>query len=670
MNKGTSIVGVLLGFWAGLGLMWGIEHGGGVQTSAEIASRSGSSAASQASSPLPVGAVDPAWGNADAPVTIVEFSDFECPFCSRVVPTVARIKQAYGESKVRLVWKHNPLSMHANARPAAEAGATVFGLGGDFWKFHDLAFANQRALTPANFAAWAVQAGVDAAQFKQAFDAQRYRAKVDEDMGLARQFELNGTPAFRINGKTLSGAQPFQKFEEMIDAQLAAADALAKTGVAKSKISLELTRRNLAASPKPPQPAPPAERTPDAERNAKGRIASATLLEAWRAAHAHDPVALAKFWSERTNKGPIVEPYPGDPRDVLVTFVLRATAPYVGMFGGPDLGEKPLLRIEDSDVWYLSARMPADSRFDYAFIVADEPPPSWRPFRKGLGPVDRWYKKQLDPNNPLVHFGHSRVELPGSAPQPWIAAKPEVPKGQITELELESASLKESRRVGVYTPPAHDPKRRYPLLIAFDGGSYGLDAGSQMPLPTILDNLIAAKKIPPIVAVLVASGRTRNRDLPGSPPFSEFIANELVPKLRADYHAGMTPAETIVTGSSFGGLCSAYTALHHSDRIGNVLSQSGSFQYVVGSLDEEQPPSAEGGWLIRDYAAAPKRPIRFYLDAGRFEAKLLDANRHMRDVLVAKGYPVTYAEFSGGHDPLQWRGTISDGLIALLAKEP
>jgi protein-disulfide isomerase len=260
MNKGTAIVGFLLSFLAGMGLMWGIARGGGVQIGSEIASQGGGGPESPASSPIPISAEDPSWGNADAPVTIVEISDFECPYCSRVVPTLAQVKQDYGPSKVRIVWKHNPLSSHENARPAAEAAATVHGLGGDFWKFHDLVFANQRALTPANFEAWAVQAGVDAAKFKREFEARKYSAKIDRDMALARQIEPRGTPAFRINGKTLSGAQPFQKFKEMIDAQLAAADALAKTGVAKGKISLELTKRNFASTPqqaqKPQQPRP------------------------------------------------------------------------------------------------------------------------------------------------------------------------------------------------------------------------------------------------------------------------------------------------------------------------------------------------------------------------------------------------------------------------------
>jgi enterochelin esterase family protein len=404
-----------------------------------------------------------------------------------------------------------------------------------------------------------------------------------------------------------------------------------------------------------------------AERLAKDRIASPRLLEVWRAVRAKDAAAIAKFWSELKGKAPIVEPYPGEPRDVLVTFVMRATAPYVGMLGGPDFREKPLVRLEGSDLWYLSARMPADSRFDYSFIVDDGPPPYRLPYRKDRGPDPRFAKRQNDPNNPLARFGQSRVELPGAPPQPWIVAKPEVPKGKLAELKLKSAQLEETRRVGIYTPPGFEPKRRYPLLIVFDGEVYGLDSFTLIPVPTILDNLIAAKKIPPIVAALVANQGTRGRDLRGSAPFSAFIAKELVPKLRAEYRAGLSPAETIVAGSSFGGLCSAYTAFHHSDVIGNVLSQSGAYQYVLGALDSDLSPFVDGGWLIRDYAAVPRRPIRFYLDAGLFEADLLEINRRMRDVLVAKGYPLTYVEFSGGHDFGTWRGTIADGLIALLA---
>jgi enterochelin esterase family protein len=401
---------------------------------------------------------------------------------------------------------------------------------------------------------------------------------------------------------------------------------------------------------------------------ANERFASPRARELWSAVRMHRKDTVEKIWKDLDGKSPIVEPYPGNDKDALVTFVYRSSSPYVGMIGGDGFREKPLVRLGDSDLWSLTLRVPADSRFDYAFIVADGPPDHHRPFKPGFGRDARFAGIKLDPNNKNQRFNMSRAELPGAPPQPWIEAKADLPKGKITPLVIESKLLAEKRKLGVYTPPGFDKTKKYPLLIAFDGETYGLDAGAMIPLPTILDNLIAAKKIPPIVAVLVASQGTRNRDLPGSAPFSAFLAKELVPKMRADFRAGMTPADTIVTGSSFGGLCSAYTALHHSNVFGNVLSQSGSYQFKQEALASDVSPSVEGGWLTKDYVASKKLPIRFYLDAGRFEEDLLTSNRHMRDVLRAKGYTVTYAEFSGGHDYWLWRHTIADGLIALLHK--
>lgn len=408
--------------------------------------------------------------------------------------------------------------------------------------------------------------------------------------------------------------------------------------------------------------------TPDAyaEQQANDRFASPTVRALFTAARTHRQDVLDKAWDALDGKSPIVEPYPGDAKDVLVSFVYRSKMPYVGMLGGNGFREKPLVRLADSDLWSLTMRMPADSRFDYAFIATDSPPDYHRPFKPGFGRDARFAKIALDPHNKNTRFMFSRADLPGAAPQPWIAAKPDVAKGTIVPLTIASKLLKEDRKLGIYTPPGYDAKKTYPLLIVFDGEAYGLGDGAMIPLPTILDNLIAAKKIPPIVAALVANQGTRERDLPGSAPFSAFLANELVPKLRSQFRAGLTAADTIVTGSSFGGLCAAYTVLHHANVIGNALSQSGSFQFKQGAIGNDISPSVEGNWLTRDYAKTKKLPIRFYLDAGLFEEELLTSNRHMRDVLLAKGYPLTYVEFSGGHDYWMWRHTIADGLVALL----
>jgi protein-disulfide isomerase len=250
MNKGTAIVGFLLSFIAGMFLMWGVDRRSGV----EIAAEPGSAVAGDfdhSAASVPVTPKDPIWGKSGAPVTIVEISDFECPFCSRVGPTMKQIKETYGPDKVRIVWKHQPLPFHKNARPAHEAAATVMGLAGSdaFWKFHDSAFANQKDLTPENFEKWAVAAGVDLAKFKEAYAAKKFASKVDDDMKMAKTVGATGMPAFRINGVTVSGAQPFDKFKEVIDAQLEEAKKLTASGVKALDVYVQLTNKNQTAQP-------------------------------------------------------------------------------------------------------------------------------------------------------------------------------------------------------------------------------------------------------------------------------------------------------------------------------------------------------------------------------------------------------------------------------------
>jgi protein-disulfide isomerase len=244
MNKGTAIVGFFLSFLAGLALMWGLDRAHGIGFGPDLAVVSGG--LDHSAAPVPVTAKDPIWGRADAPVTIVEISDFQCPFCSRVGGTIEQIKKTYGPEKVRIVWKHNPLPFHKDARPAHEAAATVFGIAGSdaFWKFHDLLFQNQKNLSETNFEKWAAQAGADAAKFKTEYAAKKFAAKVDEDLAMSRKVGATGTPAFRINGITLVGAQPFEKFKELIDQQLVEANKLSASGTSKDKIYVELCKKN------------------------------------------------------------------------------------------------------------------------------------------------------------------------------------------------------------------------------------------------------------------------------------------------------------------------------------------------------------------------------------------------------------------------------------------
>jgi enterochelin esterase-like enzyme len=205
------------------------------------------------------------------------------------------------------------------------------------------------------------------------------------------------------------------------------------------------------------------------------------------------------------------------------------------------------------------------------------------------------------------------------------------------------------------------------LLVVFDGESYG--RGGAIPAPTILDNLIYKLKIPPTVAVLVNSQKTRERDLLCSEAFAMFVAKELVPWVREKYHATNDPTRTVVAGSSYGGLAAAWTAFRHPEVFGNVLSQSGSFNYTpksVGAQDIDY--YSETGWLIRLFVREPILSLRFYLQVGRFEG-LSEPNRHLRDILEAKGYQVIFAEYSGNHDYLSWRDSLGEGLIALVGDQ-
>jgi protein-disulfide isomerase len=163
---------------------------------------------------------DPVRGNQQAAVTIVEFSDFECPFCGRVEPTLAQVQQAYG-SKVRLVWKHQPLSIHANALPAALA-AEAAREQGKFWEMHDMIFSNQTALSDVAYERWATELGLDLTQFRASILSRRNLTRIQEDSVEGSKLGAGGTPTFFVNGEKLVGAQPFEQFKTVIDRQLLA----------------------------------------------------------------------------------------------------------------------------------------------------------------------------------------------------------------------------------------------------------------------------------------------------------------------------------------------------------------------------------------------------------------------------------------------------------------
>ncbi len=255
MNSGVATVGFLLAFLAGGALVWGYEaHGGG---DARASAASAGAAWSDAEAAIPVSSADPVWGSRTAPVTIVEFSDFQCPFCGRAEPAIAQLKEHYGKDKLRFVWKDEPLSMHEKAKPAAEAGQGVFALAGNdaFWKFHDAAFKSQAALGAESYVRWAKDAGVpDMAKYQAGLSAHTWADKVDKNAAAGNAAGITGAPAFFVNGVLVSGAQPVDKYEAVIDQELQKAQAKLASGVPADKVYVVMSQENRksAAAKAPP----------------------------------------------------------------------------------------------------------------------------------------------------------------------------------------------------------------------------------------------------------------------------------------------------------------------------------------------------------------------------------------------------------------------------------
>ncbi len=160
-------------------------------------------------------------GPAAARITVVEFSDFQCPFCKRVGPTLEQIEKAYGD-KVRIAFKHLPLPMHPMAESAARASEAAHRQG-KFWEMHDKLFADQQALSEQAYEKHAKEIGLDVERFKKDFTSPEVKARVEADAREANQLGVGGTPGFFVNGRFLSGAQPFEAFKTLIDQELAQA---------------------------------------------------------------------------------------------------------------------------------------------------------------------------------------------------------------------------------------------------------------------------------------------------------------------------------------------------------------------------------------------------------------------------------------------------------------
>ncbi len=409
-----------------------------------------------------------------------------------------------------------------------------------------------------------------------------------------------------------------------------------------------------------------------------------------------DRSTLEVFWKEISEKdAPLIEPIKGDTRHVLVTFLWRAKGETNNVYlfsyalTFPDevgIRQGQLNRLLDTDVWFRSYVIRSDARITYVFSPNDSLiPEDMQKRRANILP---------DPLNPkrgssLESPESSILELPGLPPPTWTKKRTDAPIGKVEERRLKSILWSDERALRIYTPSGYNPSSDYGLLILFDGQYYADQ------VPTILDNLIADGATAPMVAVMIDNidNQSRLRELHCNERFTDFIAKEIIPWVRQNYHVTTDPRRVVIGGTSAGGLAAAFAGLLHPELFGNILSNSGSFAWKPGMLDRYLDPDnpskfdngryTDFGWLIRQFAEKSKQPLRFYLDAGLMEDLAprrplqagdtssagdlsgLVANRYMRDVLIAKGYEVRYYEFNGGHSDGRYQ-TLANGLLALV----
>lgn len=406
-------------------------------------------------------------------------------------------------------------------------------------------------------------------------------------------------------------------------------------------------------------------------------------IEALRKQVASGNTDTTGFWKQVTQEGtPLVETIEKDPQHQLVTFLWRGTSETrnvfpVGSFkvGGLYPLDYVFHQIPSTDVWYLTVRLPTGARFTYG--LSENDPLVFNGFQP-----ERFATTQVDPLNPhrwgcapdpTRYDCQSMAENKGAVPQPWIIKNPSVAAGTIEKHKIHSELLKNDHDLSIYLPAGYKANATpYDLVVIFDESAYL----TKVPTPVIVDNLIAASRIPPTVAVLIAnpSQTSRNAELTPNPKFADFLAKELIPWIHAHYNVTNDPGSIVVAGSSLGGLTATYAAYRHPEVFGSVLCQSGSFWWAPdhsGAIPDGV--TTETGWMAKQFIASPKLPLRFYMDAGAFEfdsngtgGGILETSRDMRDVLLAKGYEIHYQQFVGGHDYLSWRGTFADGLIDLI----
>jgi enterochelin esterase family protein len=331
------------------------------------------------------------------------------------------------------------------------------------------------------------------------------------------------------------------------------------------------------------------------------------------------------------------------------TFVWRGRKPpkLIGDFNRWDPAQAVALEAAGPGVWAATVNFRRDAYMEYVYLFGDKStldPLNARQMSNGLGQTNNYFYMPEGGPSPLLQ--------PGRGPRGRVTRQVILSRGH----DLKGEFVGKRRVVYLYQPPVDEP---CPLVVVYDGCDY-LRLGR---LPRIVDNLIAQNRIRPVALAMVAHGGPawRGVEYACNEATTGFIVNQVLPLAHAELNLvdpqpmlGM-PGAFAVMGASMGGLMALYTALRHPELFGLVLSQSGAF-----GLDETEMVVFD---LVRD--GGPK-PLKIWLDVGVYDfPELIPPHRRMGALLEAKGYPVTYNEYAGGHNYTSWRNEAGRGLEAL-----
>lgn len=326
----------------------------------------------------------------------------------------------------------------------------------------------------------------------------------------------------------------------------------------------------------------------------------------------------------------IVPGYPFIEADTLVHYLYTGNAEEVALAGDANnwsATSSPLQRLSTTSLWYRSERYETDARLDYKLIVDKN-----------------WI---LDPRNPLTISGgygpNSELRMPGYLPPPEIQPQQHIPAGSIVDTQFTSSALQNTRDARIYLPAGYDQSNeRYPVVLFHDGPDYL----SLARAATVLDNLIAERRIPPCIAVFLPAVN-RSEEYAGAQraAFAAFVVEEVMAAVDRSYRTRTEAQARAVVGASNGGNIALYTAMRYPQCFGNAGGQSSN---IITEIRD----------TFRD---GPVLPLRLYLDLGTYDIPvLLTIVRGFVPILQDRGYDYLYREHHEGHSWGNWRAHIDD----------